>query len=56
MSLEGFQIIDNKIIDISKMKRDVLKIYHQQGANWDNSDQNIDFIRPMLTCALVVLQ
>ena len=44
MSLEDFQLIDNETIDNSIIKRDFLKIYHQQGANLDNSDQNIAFL------------
>ena len=44
MSLEDFQLIDNEPIDNSIIKRDFLKIYHQQGANLNNQDQNIEFI------------
>ena len=42
MSLENFQLINNETIDKSIIKRDFLKIYHEQGANLDNSDQNIE--------------
>ena len=44
MSLKDFQLIDNWIIDNSIVKRNFLKIYHQQAANLNVSDQNIDFI------------
>ena len=44
MSLEDFQLLDNEPFDNSIMKRDFTKIYHQQGAQLDQSDQNIDFI------------
>ena len=39
-----FHLIDKEIIDNSIIKRDFLKIYHQQAANLNDSDQNIDFI------------
>ena len=44
MSLEDFQIIDNESIDNSIIKRDFIKIYHQQGAQLNDPDQNIEFI------------
>ena len=44
MSLEDFQLLDNEPFDISVIKRDFLKIYHQQGAQINQSDQNIEFI------------
>ena len=44
MSLEDFQLLDNEPFDNSIIKRDFLKIYHQQGANLNDSDQNIEFI------------
>ena len=44
MSIEDFQLIDNIEIDNSIIKRDFTKIYHQQGAQLNNPDQNIDFI------------
>ena len=44
MSLEGFHLTDNEPIDISIIKRDFLKIYHQQGANLSDSNQNVQFI------------
>ena len=44
MSLEDFQLIDNEPIDNSIIKREYLKIYHQQGANLNDSNQNVAFI------------
>ena len=44
MSLEDFQLIDNKPIDISIVKRDYTKVYHQSGANLNDSNQNVEFI------------
>ena len=44
MSLEDFQLIDNEPIDNSIIKRDFTKIYHQQGAQLNQSDQNVEFI------------
>ena len=44
MSLEDFQLIDNDPIDYSIVKRDYTKVYHNQGANLKDSNQNIDFI------------
>ena len=44
MSLEDFQLIDNEPIDNSIAKRDYTKVYHQQGANLNESNQNIEFI------------
>ena len=44
MSLEHFQLLDNEPFDNSIIKRDFLKIYHQQGAQLNQSDQNIEFI------------
>ena len=44
MSLEDFQIIDNEPIDNSIIKRDFIKVYHQQGAQLNDPDQNIEFI------------
>ena len=44
MSLEDFQLIDNEPIDNSIKKRDYIKIYHQQGAQLNDPDQNIEFI------------
>ena len=44
MSLEGFQLLDNEPFDNSIMKRDFSKIYHQQRAQLNQSDQHIEFI------------
>ena len=44
MSLEDFQILDNERIDNSIIKRDFTKIYHRQGDQLNQSDQNIEFI------------
>ena len=44
MSFEDFQLIDNEAIDNSIVKRDYTKIYHNQGANLNDSNQNVEFI------------
>ena len=44
MSLEDFQLIDNESIVNSIIKRDFIKVYHQQGAQLIDPDQNIEFI------------
>ena len=44
MSLEDFQLLDNEPFDNSIKKRDFLKVYHQQGAQLNDPDQNIEFI------------
>ena len=44
MSLEDFQILDNEPIDDSIVKRDILKVCHQHGAQLNQSNQNIEFI------------
>ena len=44
MSLEGFQLLDNEPFQISIIKRDFTKNYHQQGAQLNQSDQKIEFI------------
>ena len=44
MSLEDFQLIDNEPIEKSIIKRDFIKVYHQQGAQLIDPDQNIEFI------------
>ena len=44
MSLEDFQLIDNEPIHNSIIKKDFLKVYHQQGANLNDSNQNVAFI------------
>ena len=44
MSLEDFQLLDSESFDNSIIKRDFIKFYHQQGAQLNQSDQNIEFI------------
>ena len=44
MSLEDFQLIDNEPIDNSIVERDHTKVYHQSGANLNDSNQNVEFI------------
>ena len=44
MSLEDFQLIDTEPFDNSILKRDFIKVYHQQGAQLNDPDQNIEFI------------
>ena len=43
MSLEYFQSLDNEPFGNSIIKRDYLKMYHQQGAQLNQSDQNVEF-------------
>ena len=42
--IEDFQLLDNQPFDNSVIKKDFLKIYHQQAAQLNNPDQNIEFI------------
>ena len=44
MSAEDFELIDIETIDNSYIKRDFARVYHQQGAQINYPDQNIDFI------------
>ena len=44
MSLEDFQLLDSEPLDNSIIKRDFTKIYHRQGDQLNQSDQNIEFI------------
>ena len=44
MSLEDLQFLDNEPFDNSIIIRDFTKIYHQQGAQLNQSGQNIEFI------------
>ena len=44
MSLKGFQLLDNEPFDKSIIKRYFTKIYHQQGAQLNQSDQNIEYV------------
>ena len=43
MSLEDFQLLDKEPFDNSIIKRDFTKIHHQQGAQLNQSVQNIEF-------------
>ena len=43
MSLEDFELIDNEPFVNSIIQRDPIKVYHQQGAQLNQSDQNIEF-------------
>ena len=44
MSLEDFQLLDSEPFDNSIIKRDYLKVYHQQGGLLNDPDQNTEFI------------
>ena len=44
MSLEDFQLLDNEPFGNSITKRDFTKLYHQQGAQLNQSDQNIEIV------------
>ena len=44
MSLENFQLLDNEPFDNSIIKTDFSKVYHQQGAQLNDADQNIENI------------
>ena len=44
MSLQDFQLLNNEPIDNSIIKRDFTKVYHQSGANLNDSHQTIAFI------------
>ena len=44
MSLEDFQLLDNETFDNIIIQRDFTKIYHRQGDQINQSDQNIKFI------------
>ena len=44
MKFEEFQLIDSETIDNSNVKRDFLKVYPEQAANLNDSDQNFEFI------------
>ena len=44
MSLEYFHLIKKEPIDKSIIKRDLLKVYHQQGADLNRSYQNVELI------------
>ena len=42
MSLGDFKLIDNEPIDNSIVKIDYTKVYHHQGANLNDPNQNIE--------------
>ena len=42
--MEDFQLLDNEPFDNCIIKRDFTNIYHRQGDQLNQSDQNIDFI------------
>ena len=44
MSLDDFQLLDIEPFDNSIIKRDYLKLYHQQGANLNDSDQIVEIV------------
>ena len=44
MSLEDFQLLDNEPFDTSIIKRDFSNVYHQQGAELNQLDRNIEHI------------
>ena len=44
MSLEDFHLIDCTSVDTSKNERDFMKLYHQQGAQLNDSNQGIGFL------------
>ena len=44
MSLEDFQLLDKEPFDNSIIKKIFFKIYHQQGAQLNQPDKNIEFI------------
>ena len=44
MSLDDFQLLDNEPLDNRIIKREFTKIYQQQGAQLNQSDQNVEFI------------
>ena len=44
VSLEHFQLLEIEPFDNSIIKRDFTKVYHQQGSQLNQSDQNFKFI------------
>ena len=44
MSLEIYQLLGNEPFHNSFLKRDFLKVYHQLGAQLNQSDQNISIL------------
>ena len=43
MSLEDFQLLGNELFDKRIIKREFLKVYHQQGAQLNQESRNIEF-------------
>ena len=44
MSSQNFQLLDNEPIDNSIIESNFTKIYHRQGDQLNQSDQNIEFL------------
>ena len=44
MSLEDFHFLDSEPFDNSTIKGVFLKVYHQQGANLNDPDQNVEIM------------
>ena len=44
MSLKNFQLLDNEPLDNSIMKKIFLEVCHQKGAQFNQPDQNIEFV------------
>ena len=44
MTSEDFHLLDKEPLDNSIIERDFTKIYHRQGDQLNQSDQNIEFI------------
>ena len=44
MSFEDFQILDKEPFDYIIKKRDFSKVYQKQVAQWNQLDQNFEFI------------
>ena len=44
MRLEDFQLLDNEQFEKSIVKRDYFRVYHQQGANLNDSDQHVEVL------------
>ena len=49
MSVEDFQLLYNEKFDNSINKRDFLKVYHKQGAQLNQPDQNIEIFLVKIT-------
>ena len=44
MSLDEFQLLDNEPFDNTFVKRHYLRVYHQQGANLNDSNLHVEFV------------